>query len=256
MNPFIVTMIAAFAVNGFFFVYAVTKKTDVVTDLSYSLSFAVVSVVLVVRNATGPATALVPAVLTLVWAIRLGAYLFTRIIKTRIDHRFDGMREIPLRFARFWILQAVAVSIILLPVAASVASIRVIVSPFPFELAGVLLWIAGFAIEVIADAQKAAFKRGGTSAFISQGLWKYSRHPNYFGETLLWWGLFVYVIPILSGALFLAVLGPVFITVLLLFVSGIPLLEKRSDERWGADPAYAEYKRRTSLFVPLPPRRR
>jgi steroid 5-alpha reductase family enzyme len=117
------------------------------------------------------------------------------------------------------------------------------------------MWLKGFIFEVTADAQKSAFKSSGKPGFIATGLWKYSRHPNYFGEALLWWGLFVYTVPVLSGALWLSAIGPIFITLLLLFVSGIPLLEKSADAKYGADPAYIDYKRRTNIFIPFLPRR-
>ena len=252
MNPFLISFAASFTVNGMFFAYASARKTDVVTDLSYSLSFALVSVVLILLNLDLPLINLLPAILTAIWALRLGAYLFTRIMKTKVDHRFDGMREVPLKFARFWLLQAIAVVVILLPVAASVASSGGTRHPGFFEYAGVALWIAGFAVEAVADAQKSAFKRSGDRGFMSSGLWAWSRHPNYFGEALLWWALFVYTLPALSGLLYLSALGPLFITLLLLFVSGIPLLEKSADAKYGSDPAYREYRRRTSIFVPLP----
>ncbi|MDX9958938.1 MAG: DUF1295 domain-containing protein [Spirochaetia bacterium] len=273
MNPFYLSIIVAIVVNGLFFAYAATKKTDVVTDLSYSLSFALVSLFILVLNRSAGLVALLPAVLTIIWALRLGSYLFTRINKTKVDHRFDDMRDVPLKFAKFWILQAVAVAVILLPVAASVYVEPIRASGVPaaitkalaalvpgetrafgiFEVLGLLMWIKGFVIEVAADAQKSAFKNAGKPGVITTGLWQYSRHPNYFGETLLWWGLFVYTIPVLSGALWLTILGPVFITVLLLFVSGIPLLEQSADKKYGSDPAYQEYKKRTSLFVPWLP---
>jgi steroid 5-alpha reductase family enzyme len=110
-------------------------------------------------------------------------------------------------------------------------------------------------VEAAADAQKSAFKANDANRgrFITTGLWRYSRHPNYFGEILVWWGLFVYAVPFLHGAAFAVVVGPVFITLLLLFVSGIPLLERSADEKYGDDPAYRDYKRRTSILVPLPP---
>ena len=165
------------------------------------------------------------------------------------------MREVPLKFARFWILQAIAVVAILLPVIASVASSKALRSFGFFETAGALLWVVGFVFEVVADGQKASFKRNGRKGFMTTGVWKYSRHPNYFGEALLWWGLWVYALPGLSGLLHLSIFGPVFITVLLLFVSGIPLLEKSADAKYGADSDYRDYKRRTSIFIPLPPRR-
>jgi steroid 5-alpha reductase family enzyme len=255
MNPFLFASLVAIAVNAIFFIYAAAKKTDVVTDLSYSLSFGLVAAALLVRYAKSPFTALIPAWLTLVWALRLGAYLFTRIIKTKVDHRFDGMREKPLKFARFWILQAVAVAVIILPVVASASSSAENRGIGFWEALGILFWTVGFVVEAVADAQKSAFKNAGTHGLIMRGLWKYSRHPNYFGETLLWWGIFAYAIPVLEGVLFLAVLGPIFITLLLLFVSGIPLLEKSADKKYGADPAYRAYKRRTSVFVPMPRKR-
>ena len=122
---------------------------------------------------------------------------------------------------------------------------------------GAVVWLGGLLIEAAADAQKSAFKAKDTNRgrIITTGLWRYSRHPNYFGEILVWWGLFAYAVPFLHGAAFAVVAGPVFITLLLLFVSGIPPLERGADEKHGDDPAYREYKRRTSILVPLLPRR-
>lgn len=253
MNPFYLSIIVAVVVNGLFFTYAATKKTDVVTDLSYSLSFALVSGFLLVFNRAAGWVALLPAVLTIIWAARLGSYLFTRINKTKVDHRFDGMRDVPAKFAKFWILQALAVAVILLPVAGSVAVPGTPRTFGIFEFLGLAMWLKGFYFEVVADAQKSAFKNAGKPGLITTGLWKYSRHPNYFGESLLWWGLFIYTIPALQGALWLTIFGPVFITLLLLFVSGIPLLEKSADQKYGDDPIYQAYKRRTSIFVPWLP---
>jgi steroid 5-alpha reductase family enzyme len=255
MNPFVLASLTSLAVNALFFVYASVKKTDLVTDLSYSLSFGLVALVLILLNTSAGWVALIPAVLTIVWALRLGAYLFARIIRTKVDHRFDSMRDKPFKFARFWILQAVAVAIIVLPVVSSAASEVQPRSFVGFEAIGLGMWIVGVIVEAVSDAQKSAFKRGGAKGFIATGLWRYSRHPNYFGETLLWWGIFVYSLPSLYGMLYLSILGPLFIALLLLFVSGIPLLEKSADAKYGADPDYKEYKRRTSIFVPLPPRR-
>ena len=171
---------------------------------------------------------LVASLLVLLWAVRLGAYLCRRILRMKVDHRFDEMRDKPLRFARFWLLQA----------------------------AGAAVWLAGLLIETVADAQKSAFwaRPENRGHFIAGGFWRYSRHPNYFGEILVWWSLFLYAVPFLHGAAFTAAIGPVFITLLLLFVSGIPPLERSADEKYGDDPAYRDYKRRTSILVPLPPR--
>jgi steroid 5-alpha reductase family enzyme len=250
----LLSFVIALALNGAFFAIAAIRKTDVVTDLSYSLSFAVLAVVLPFLGA-GEWVQIVAALLVLVWAVRLGAYLFRRILRMKVDHRFDEMRDNPLRFARFWLLQAISVAVIMLPVTYLLGRD----DPPGFgawAVAGTAIWLVGLAIETVADAQKSAFKSKpeNRERFITTGLWRYSRHPNYFGEMLVWWGLFVYAAPFLEGWAYAVVIGPVFITLLLLFVSGIPLLERSADAKYGEDPAYREYKRRTSILVPLPPR--
>jgi steroid 5-alpha reductase family enzyme len=254
MTAILLSLGVALAVNGGFFAVAAARKTDVVTDLSYSLTFALLAIVLPFTGAGKPVQ-LVASLLVVLWALRLGSYLFRRILRTKVDHRFDGVREDPLRFARFWLLQAITVAVVMLPVS------YLLDREQPpglgaWSVAGAAVWLVGFLVEAVADAQKAAFKAKDENRgrFVSTGLWRYSRHPNYFGEMLVWWGLFVYVVPVLHGAAFAVVIGPLYITVLLLFVSGIPLVERSADEKYGADPAYREYKRRTSLLVPLPPR--
>jgi steroid 5-alpha reductase family enzyme len=244
----------ALAVNGAFFAVAAARRTDVVTDLSYSLTFALLALVLPFTGAGEPVQ-LGASLLVLAWALRLGTYLFRRILRMKVDHRFDGMRDQPLRFARFWLLQAVTVAVVMLPVS------YLLDRDDPpglgvWSLAGAAVWLAGLVVEAVADAQKASFRANpeNRGRFVAGGLWRYSRHPNYFGEMLVWWGLFVYVVPVLHGAAFAVVVGPLSITLLLLFVSGIPPLERSADEKYGGDADYREYKRRTSILVPLPPR--
>lgn len=252
MTAILLSFGVALVVNGAFFAVAAARKTDVVTDLSYSLTFALLAVVLLFTGAGKPVQ-LVASLLVLAWAVRLGAYLFRRILRMKVDHRFDGMRDEPLRFARFWLLQAITVAVVMLPVS------YLLDRDHPaglgaWSVAGAAVWLVGLVVEAVADAQKAAFKAKDENRgrFISTGVWRYSRHPNYFGEMLVWWGLFVYAVPVVHGAAFAVVLGPVFITLLLLFVSGIPPLERGADERYRNDPAYRDYKRGTSILVPLP----
>ena len=253
MTAILLSFLLALAVNGAFFAVAAVRKTDVVTDLSYSLTFALLAVVLFFTGAQEPVQ-LVASLLVLAWAVRLGGYLFRRILRMKVDHRFDQMRDDPLRFARFWLLQAITVAVVMLPVSYLLDRNH---SPHfgTWAIAGACVWLTGFVLETVADAQKSAFKAKDENRrrFIAGGLWRYSRHPNYFGEMLVWWGLFVYAVPVLHGAAFAVVAGPVFITLLLLFVSGIPPLERIADEKHGSDPAYRDYKRRTSILVPLPP---
>jgi steroid 5-alpha reductase family enzyme len=255
MTAIVLSFVVALAVNGAFFAVAAARRTDVVTDLSYSLTFALLAIVLLFMGAREPVQ-LVASLLVLLWAIRLGGYLFRRILRMKVDHRFDGMRDEPLRFARFWLLQAITVAVVMLPVSYLLDRDR---PPGfgPWAAAGAAVWLAGLLIEAVADAQKSAFRarEENRGRFVASGLWRYSRHPNYFGEMLVWWGLFVYGFPVLHDAAFAVVAGPVFITLLLLFVSGIPLVERSADEKYGDDPAYRDYKRRTSVLVPLPTRR-
>ena len=243
-------------INAVFFGFAVALRTDKVTDLSYSLSFITLSVVLFVKAGTFTVLPFAIAAAICVWGIRLGAYLFGRILKTGVDHRFDDMRDHPLRFARFWVLQAVTVWVVMLP-AIRVFAIRPSGPLSLVSIVGLVIWCIGFVIEAVSDRQKTVFKSDPQNAnrFLSTGLWKYSRHPNYFGESLLWWGLFVAALPVFSGWDFLTAIGPVYLLLLLLFVSGIPLLEKSADKKNGSDPLYQSYRRKTSVFLPLPPRK-
>jgi steroid 5-alpha reductase family enzyme len=249
------TLIASFAIQGAFFAFAASLKTDKVTDLSYSLSFALLSAFLVIANRAFAPVQLAVAAFVLIWAARLGGYLLARIIKIGKDARFDDKRGDFLKFLAFWVLQAVSVWAIMLPVTVLLS----LPEPEPFgalSIAGAAIWALGFGIEAMSDAQKYAFKNDAANKgrWIQSGLWKYSRHPNYFGEVLLWWGLFLVVLPSLSASTIFAVIGPLFISLLILFVSGIPLLEKSAEEKYGSDPDYRDYKKRTSVFLLLPRR--
>jgi steroid 5-alpha reductase family enzyme len=121
-----------------------------------------------------------------------------------------------------------------------------------FLLVGTAIWTFGYGFEVIADLQKAAFKKRpeNKGQFIRLGLWTHSRHPNYFGEILLWVGIAVISVPTLSGSQFLALASPLFVFLLLNYVSGVPMLEKRADKKWGHLEAYQIYKRRTPVLIP------
>ena len=254
MTAIALSFAIALGLNGAFFAVAAARRTDVVTDLSYGLTFGVLAAVLPSTGVREPIQ-LFASLLVLIWAIRLGGYLFRRILRMKVDHRFDGIRDEPMRFARFWLLQAVAVAVIMLPVS-YLLDRNAAPGVGAWAAAGAAVWLVGLLVEAVADWQKSAFraKAENNGRFIATGLWRYSRHPNYFGEMLVWWGLFLYAVPFLDGAAFAVVLGPLFITLLLLFVSGIPPLERSADEKYGDDPAYRDYKRRTSILVPLPPR--
>ena len=122
---------------------------------------------------------------------------------------------------------------------------------------GVAVWLVGFGVEVAADRQKQVFRAdpANRDRFITTGLWAWSRHPNYFGEIVLWTGMALLAVPVLSGWRWVVLISPVFVVVLLTRISGIPLLERRGRKRWGDDPAYRAYVDTTPVLVPRPPRR-
>lgn len=252
MNALFIALGISFLINAIFFMFASIKKTDTLTDLSYGLSFFFTSLGLALASHVHGALWLFPFIAVMLWATRLAIYLFVRILTIKVDHRFDGRREDPIKFARFWILQALSTSVIMLPVILSASRTPPYISIA--QIFGAALWLAGFWLESVADAQKFRFKKQRREGFISTGVWSWSRHPNYFGEMLIWWGLWLYALPSLQGIENLAIFGPLYITVLLRFVSGVPLLEKSARGKYGANPEYQEYVARTSLLVPWPPK--
>ncbi|EAQ30675.1 membrane protein, putative [Erythrobacter sp. NAP1] len=198
---------------------------------------------------------IVVAAMVAIWCIRLGTFLFIRIqAKGGSDSRFEKIKKNPPRFLAAWTLQALWV---ILTASAALAIItNETREPIGiFFWVGAAIWVIGMAFETIADAQKSAFKSKDENDgdFINVGLWRWSRHPNYFGEITLWTGIFVIAIPVLSGMSWLVVISPIFVYLLLTRISGINLQEEQAKERWGDDPEYQEYRRKTPVLFPKPP---
>ena len=240
-------------VQAVFFGFAATLRTDKVTDLAYGLTFVLIAGALLARSEEAGAAPVVLAGMVIVWGVRLAGYLLFRIVHMGRDARFDGIRERFWSFFKFWAFQGVAVWVILLPVTLWFSR----PGPWtPWMSAGASVWLVGLVMESVADQQKFAFKRTplGRSRWTDVGLWRYSRHPNYCGELLCWWGVFLFAAPGLGGFLPLAVVGPIAITGILLFATGIPTLEASARKKWGDDPEYQAYRRRTRTLLPLPKR--
>jgi steroid 5-alpha reductase family enzyme len=251
-HPLLATLGISLIVQAVFFAFAAAFRTDKVTDLSYGLSFVIIAIALLVRDDAREMPQVVLGLMVALWGVRLAGYLFFRIIAMGRDKRFDGVRENFWRFLRFWVFQGIAVWVIMLPVTLWFGS------PGPWQrlmALAAIAWAIGLAIETIADAQKFAVKRraDGETRWMDTGLWRYSRHPNYFGELLVWWAVFLFVVRDLGGWQFIAILGPLTITFLLLGVTGIPTLERSAARKWGSNPDYLAYVRRTSRLVPWPP---
>ena len=245
-------LLIAVGINMVMFIPGFLLKTDKLTDLSYSLSFIILIIVSVIFSDISPAKIVLSSMI-IIWGLRLGIFLFIRIHKIRYDRRFDGIRESFLRFLRFWVLQGLAVWVILLPALLFISGETGRVS-----WVGIAVWALGLLTESFADFQKYRFnqKNRGKGKFINTGLWKYSRHPNYFGEILCWVGVYTFTFGSLSPTQkVIGLTSPLFIMVLLLFVTGIPLLEKQADIRGGSQKSYMDYKKKTSILIPWIPKR-
>jgi len=202
--------------------------------------------------------------LVVVWALRLGSFLFTRIRKDAKDGRFDELKPYFVAFFGTWNIQGTWCFLTGLAVYSCNSRAPSMQPAFgALDAVGIAIWVIGFGIEVVADAQKSAWRLLETSKgrYIDVGLWRYSRHPNYFGEFTLWIGQFVLCASafvgddacgVFVGAGWLCALSPAFVYFLLNYVSGVPLLEARSDEKWGSEPAYQTYKKETYAFFLLP----
>ncbi|MEM9654361.1 MAG: DUF1295 domain-containing protein [Actinomycetota bacterium] len=245
----------AFVANWLAFIPSFITHTEKYFDLAGSLTYVTVTVGALVLSDDLDTRALVVGLLVIVWTGRLGVFLFRRISKDGKDGRFDQMKYDFWQYLMTWTIQGLWVSL------TAAAALIIITADQRVDFGiwagvGVLLWLTGFAIEVVADNQKSQFKADPANAgrFITSGLWSWSRHPNYFGEIVLWAGVAVMSVPVLSGWRWVALISPVFVFVLLTRISGIPLLRKRAEARWGEDPEYRAYVDRTSLLIPVPPR--
>lgn len=253
---FALCAILAFAVNWAAFVPSNAAKTEHYYDLTGSITYLSVTAVAVLLSDDLDARAVVVAVLVAVWALRLGSFLFRRVKRDGRDGRFDTIKVDPVRFLMAWTVQALWV-LLTMSCALAVITAQERQGFDALAVVGLVVWLVGFTIEVVADRQKSAFKRDPDNAgrFISSGLWSWSRHPNYFGEIVLWVGVAVMALPVLSGWRWVTLISPVFVVVLLTRVSGIPLLEARAEKRWGDEQAYREYVRDTPVLIVRPPKR-
>ena len=185
-----------------------------------------------------------------IWALRLGSFLFMRIHKSGEDRRFRSIKPNFTRFLMTWTLQGMWVSMCLLCVLTALSSYNGIILNYIFFV-GLFIFISGFFIEVIADHQKTIFRKDekNKDKFISTGLWAYSRHPNYFGEIMLWFGISVMSFSSLSGLQYLTLISPIFVYILLVYISGVRILEEQGLKKWGSLESYNEYIKNTpSLF--------
>jgi steroid 5-alpha reductase family enzyme len=250
----------SFAINWAVFVPAAILQDERFFDLVGAITNASLAC-LSLYSATGmSARRVLCSVLVVVWALRLGSFLFLRVLHVGEDSRFSTIKKNPARFFNVWTLQALWCWFNVMGLAILNSSSMDEVAALPLstlDALGFAMWIGGFVLEVAADTEKSAFRADASNKgkFISTGVWSWSRHPNYAGEIMLWTGLTVICSSSFSaagfGAHWLGLWSPCFVTFLLTKVSGIPMLEKKSDEKWGDNAEYKAYKSNTPVLFPV-----
>jgi steroid 5-alpha reductase family enzyme len=236
------------------FVLAQIVEDNSIIDIAWGLGFVLVAWFSFFHFATIHKRKLVLLILISMWGIRLAVYIFLRRKGKSEDFRYRAFRTkwkkyfFLKMFFKIFMFQGFLLTVISIPII--VVSKSAPSSPGIFDYLGLSLFLTGFLFEIIADFQKSAFKRKSENRdrLMTQGLWKFSRHPNYFGESLLWWGIWVLSLSVPTG--WIGVISPALLTFLLVFVSGIPMLEKSYSGR----PGFSEYKSKTSVFIPWFPK--
>ncbi|MBS4201138.1 DUF1295 domain-containing protein [Bacillus sp. FJAT-49732] len=254
-NVYIGTLISLLIFFSLVFVIAQVKKNNSLVDIAWGLGYVIAALYSYIVSEFKTDRATLITILVILWGVRLAYYLFQRNWNMPEDYRYVNMRKrwgtrfvYVKMFLNVYILQLVLLFIIAQPI--------LITSQSASEGLGVLdyiglgLWIIGYFFEVVGDHQLKKFKSKpeNKGKLMTSGLWKYTRHPNYFGEATLWWGIFLISFSSPNG--WAGIFSPIIITLLLSFVSGVPLLEKRFKDH----PDFEAYSHRTSKFIPLPPK--
>ncbi len=255
--PLLICMSASFLIHWIIFIPSYLNKTEKFYDITGTMgyiSILIASSYLAVNlsNDNLSTRSLIVISFILIWSLRLGFFLFTRILKEGGDSRFDEVKKVLSKFLIWWSVSALWVFL----TTANALTMIIDNKDLPNDLflyIGIVTWLTGFLFEVIADQQKRVFNSnpGNKGKFINSGLWSISRHPNYFGEIILWYGIAIITFPSLEGWQYITLISPIFVTLLLTKVSGLNLLEERADKKWGELKDYKEYKKNTSLLIPF-----
>jgi len=195
---------------------------------------------------------LIVSILVVIWAIRLSSFLYLRIHRVGKDGRFDELKKTPIRFLVPWIVQGLWVFLTMNVVIVINTQSNSAPPLGIWDFVALIIWVLGFSIEVIADNQKTKFNMiaENKDKWIEGGLWSLSRHPNYFGEILVWTGIAFFGISCFSGLEMISWISPIFVYFLLTKISGIPLLDRRAEIKWQNNPDYKLYKEKTPQLIP------
>ena len=245
----------AFVVQWIAFIPAAWLRNERFFDAIGALTYVTVAVVALLLSASVDVRSVLIAGLTVAWATRLGTFLAMRVHETRRDSRFRTIKNDLGLFFMTWTLQGLWVTLCFGAGLAAITASRDV----PLDgwlIAGASLWLFGFVVEIVADGQKTKFRHDGANErrFITTGLWAWSRHPNYFGEIVLWIGIAVIAYPVLTGWQHVTLISPIFVWLLLTRISGVRMLENQGRRRWGDDPEYQAYVERTPKLLPRKPR--
>ena len=253
LHPLIKAGIVDVGIQWGLWCVAAYLKTEVFYDLAGSSTFLLLAWQSLGWGKMYHTRQVVQTLFVSAWSLRLGSYLFVRIINDKgVDKRFNRARDSPYLFFIYWTVQAAWIWVTLAPTMI-LNTKRQNPELSARDYIGWSLWLVGFILETVADTQKSSFKSNPNNhgKWIQTGLWKVSRHPNYLGEMLLWIGLFVSASSVLKGLEWISILSPGFVVFLLTRVSGIPLLERQAEKRWGQLAAYQDYKRNTACLIPF-----
>lgn len=254
MNYFLTLGLILFLYMSSWFVLSLVKKRNDVADVAWGLGFLLMGWTSFFLGPAQGARGLLVGFLVSVWGIRLAWHIYRRNRGKVEDYRYAKWRQdwgkwFYLRsYGQVYLLQGALLFLIVLPVLFINQSAGKAFGVLDFV--GLMVWILGFFFESVGDAQLARFIKDSANKgkLIQSGLWRYTRHPNYFGEVTMWWGIWLIALSVPNSLI--GIIGPITITFLILKVSGIPMLEKKMEE----NPAFESYKKRVSIFFPLPPR--
>ena len=247
-------LVLIFVIQWIAYIPAFIFKTEKFYDLTGSLTY-ITAISFALYSTNTPQNldlgSLIIGIAIILWAIRLGSFLFMRIHKDKKDGRFDSIKTSFSQFFMTWTLQGMWVFVCSSAALVAIANPEVVPINSVFMI-GLALFILGFVVEIIADNQKSAFRSipENKDVFINEGLWARSRHPNYFGEITLWTGITVMGISTFEGMNYLALFSPIFSYLLLNYVSGVRMLEYRGHKKWGHLDAYKVYKESTPKLIP------
>ena len=247
-------LVMVFVIQWIAYIPAFIFKTEKFYDLTGSLTYiTAISFALYSTNTSQNLDlgSLIIGAAIIIWAVRLGSFLFMRIHKDKKDGRFDSIKTSFSQFFMTWTLQGMWVFICSSAALVAIANPTGVVINIVFFI-GLALFLLGFAVEVIADNQKTKFRSipENKDQFINEGLWARSRHPDYFGEITLWTGIAVMGISTFEGMNYLAIFSPIFSYLLLVYVSGVRMLEFRGQRKWGHLNEYNTYKKNTPKLIP------